>query len=149
MQGPNGMYGGNGMYGSGPNARGFPGSAMEALAARYNSAASMQKRGEQGKSNQPEQRQDNKNEGNETADSPAKKVRSKEEQAEGQMLLGFLQELQSNHNNASSTKNIPPGGQSTDATESSNTNSDDNQEGPVEGPQQKKIRREEPVNMGE
>lgn len=93
QRGPSGMLNEQGNQGN---------SAMEALAARYNTAALTSKL-QQGHGQQTGRN-------GEYPSSPgreipqtvngSKKVRTKEEQAEGRMLLGFLQELQSNHQKA-------------------------------------------------
>lgn len=76
-------------------------SAMEALAARYNSAAINTELQQQGFHRNEQQLPPTGRNGEYSSDimhlNGMKKVRTKEEQAEGRMLLGFLQELQSNH----------------------------------------------------
>jgi hypothetical protein len=77
-------------------------SPMEALAARYNTAAlsSKQQQEEMQHGQQIMQQAGSGNVETSSSSMQTKKVRTKEEQAEGRMLLGFLQELQNNHQKA-------------------------------------------------
>jgi len=93
---------------------------MEALAARYNSAAlqhqhlqkmqevkvnqsthRLEDRGAGENYSQVNSRREKLSSASQQPTESVKKVHTKEEQAEGRMLLGFLQELQTNHQKAS------------------------------------------------
>lgn len=114
-----GRFGDGDRHGAAPGVSLFSSkNAMEALAARYNSASlqhrhfqhlqefqghqSAHQLGEGGKDGCQSRGNSHENLIAESRQQsvPIEKVRTKEEQAEGRMLLGFLQELQSNHQKA-------------------------------------------------